>query len=241
MNTNAELKFRKLFTLLVVTVFLFTLTGNLWGNAYAQGIPTDTPASGPVLTGTPYIEVISPYFSIEHRTLADGTPISGYIINGPPHPPAGYKTESTASILPSPNAVILPNFPSFSWVFGCSAVSGSMIATYYDRGAYPNMYTGPTNGGVMPLTDTSWPLWSDGFTSYPNNPLIASHDGVDGRSGKGSIDDYWVKYGSTANDPYITGGWPQHTWATAIGDYMNLTIIRMGARSFIHGPLIPHN
>ena len=72
----------------------------------------------------------------------------------------------------------------------------------------------------MPLTDTSWATWSDGYDTYPNNPLIASHKGIDGRTTKGSIDDYWIKYGSTANDPYITGGWTQHTWGTAIGDYM---------------------
>ena len=95
-----------------------------------------------------------------------------------------------------------------------------MIAGYYDNHGYANMYTGPTNGGVMPITDTSWPTWSDGFVTYPNNPLIASHNGVDGRTIKGSIDDYWVKYGSTANDPYITGAWSQHAWDSAIGDYM---------------------
>ena len=115
---------------------------------------------------------------------------------------------------------IIANFPSFDWVFGCSAVSGAMIAAYYDRGLYPNLYTGPTNGGVMPLTDTSWATWSDGFETYPNNPLIASHNGLDGRTSKGSIDDYWIEYNSTSQDPYITGGWTQHDWGTAIGDYM---------------------
>jgi hypothetical protein len=220
MNTSAAVKYRILFTLLLVTVFIFTITSNLWSSAYAQDIPTDTPASEPVVTETPLIEVINPYFSIEHRTLSDGTPISGYIINGPPNPPAEYKAERIASIKPITPAIILPNFPSFSWVFGCSAVSGAMIAAYYDRGAFPNIYTGPTNGSVMPITDTSWPTWSDGFETYPNNPLIASHDGVDGRAERGSIDDYWVKYLSTTNDPYITGGWAQHAWGTAIGDYM---------------------
>ena len=114
----------------------------------------------------------------------------------------------------------IANFPSFDWVFGCSAVSGAMIAAYYDRGLYHNMYTGPTSGGVMPITDTSWPTWSDGYDTYPNNPLIASHNGIDGRTSKGSIDDYWIQYGSSTQDPYITGGWTQHSWGTAIGDYM---------------------
>jgi hypothetical protein len=220
MNTSTAIKCRKVFTILVVGVFIFTISGNLWSNAYAKDIPTETPAPGKVLTETPYIEVINPHFSIEHTTLADGTPVLGYMINGPSKPPAGYNAGLNASIKPAATAVILPNFPSFSWVFGCSAVSGAMIATYYDRGAYTNIYTGTTNGGVMPLTDTSWPTWSDGTDTYPNNPLIASHNGVDGRTIRGSIDDYWVSYGSTANDPYITGGWAQHTWGTAIGDYM---------------------
>ncbi len=56
--------------------------------------------------------------------------------------------------------------------------------------------------------------------SYPNNPLVASHNAVDGRMTRGSIEDYWVSYESTTNDPYITNGWVQHTWGTAIGDFM---------------------
>jgi hypothetical protein len=220
MNTGPAIKHRVLFTLLVVTVLIFNVVSNSWGIAYAQDIPTDAPVSEPVVTETPLIEVINSYFSIEHTTLSDGTPISGYIINGPPNPPTEYEAVRAASIMPIISAVTLPDFPSFSWVFGCSAVSGAMIAGYYDRTGYSNMYTGPTNSGVMPTTDTSWATWSDGYSTYPNNPLIASHNGIDGRATRGSIDDYWVKYNSTANDPYITGGWTQHTWGTAIGDYM---------------------
>jgi hypothetical protein len=117
-------------------------------------------------------------------------------------------------------ATTLSGFPSYDWVFGCSAVSQAMIAAYYDNNGYPSMYTGPTNGGVMPLTDTSWASWSDGSESYPNNPLIASHSSIDGYVGRGTIDDYWVGYGSSANDPYITNGWTEHAWGTAVGDYM---------------------
>jgi hypothetical protein len=219
MNTRAAQVPRVLINLFVVMVLIFISTGNIQGGVLAQDIPYDNPGSAPSDTTPPEVEVISPYFSIEHRTLADGIQIEGYIINGPPTPPAGYAHEP-ATVTPSIDDAILPDFPSFNWVFGCSAVSGAMIAAYYDRGAFPDMYTGPTAGGVMPLTDTSWPLWSDGFVSYPNNPLIASHNGVDGRSTKGSIDDYWVKYDSAAEDPYITGSWTQHSWGSAIGDYM---------------------
>jgi hypothetical protein len=218
MNTRAAQIPRTLITLLVVTILMFISIGDFQGRAVAQAIPTDTLGSAPPDTTPPVVEVINPYFSIEHRTLADGTQIEGYIINGPPTPPAGYASESTP-VAPSIDAVILPEFPDYYWVFGCSSVSGAMIAAYYDRVAYPNMYTGVTNGGVMPLTDSIWGTWSDGHDTYPNNPLIASHNGVDGRSTKGSIDDYWVQYGSSTADPYV-GNWTQHTWGTAIGDYM---------------------
>ncbi|MFA7407812.1 MAG: hypothetical protein WCY93_08375 [Anaerolineaceae bacterium] len=172
---------------------------------------------GAVITS---IEEVNPYFTVENYILTDGTRLSRGIINGPSKPPAGYEAEREASIQPLPSRGTIPDFPSYNWVFGCSAVSGAMIAAYYDRNGYPNMYAGPTNSGVMPITNTSWGTWSDGYENYPNNPLVASKNGVDGRSSRGSIDDYWVRYGSSANDPYITNGWSQHAWGTAIGDFM---------------------
>jgi len=163
------------------------------------------------------------YYTASTVALADGTLVDGITINGPPSPPPGFEVERQAVSLPEPNIAAGVNtltVPAFTWVFGCSSVSGAMIAGYYDRNGWSNMYTGPTNGGVMPLDNSSWPTWSDGYQTYPNLPLAASKNGVDGRTSRGSIDDYWVKYGSTSPDPYITGGWTQHTWGDAIGDYM---------------------
>lgn len=166
-------------------------------------------------------EVVNEYFSVATFTTRDGDSITASRINGPSEPPDLTAWEASRATFLDRAAVLLPNFPSYSWVYGCSAVSGAMIAAYYDNNGYANIYTGPANSGVMPLTeDSSWGTWSDGDKSYPNNPLIASHLGVDGLAVRGSIDDYWVSYGSTANDPYITGGWTQHTLKTAIGDYM---------------------
>ena len=157
------------------------------------------------------------------NTMGDGEELQAIFIDGPPQPSPEYSSERTASMVTSLNrATTLSNFPSYSWVFGCSAVSSAMIAAYYDNNGYPNMYTGPTNGGVMPITDTGWGTWSDGSNTFPNNPLVASRAGLDGRgvSEKGSIDDYWVAVNSAADDPYITGSWTQHTWGTAVGDYL---------------------
>jgi hypothetical protein len=171
--------------------------------------------------GTPVYS--NAYFTSKIITYSDGASLEQQIISGPPQPPAGFELERAAVALPEPNpaaAIISITVPAYDWVYGCSAVSGAMIAAYYDRTGFPNMYTGPTNGGVMPLDNSSWPTWSDGYTTYPSLPLAASRNGVDGRVTRGSIDDYWVKYMGGFQDPYVTNGWVQHAWGDAIGDYM---------------------
>jgi len=181
---------------------------------------------GPPVVISSESEEMTPYFTLVTDTYSDGSTATSAIINGPPEPPEGYDLGLVPEdeVLGEDRAT-LSGFPSYDWVFGCSAVSAGMIAGYYDRHGFPKMYTGPTNGGVMPLTDTSWPKWYspdyDTHDPYPNNPLIASHKGVDGRTIKGSIDDYWWAYVSTKKDPYILGSWTQHGYATAIGDYMH--------------------
>jgi len=191
--------------------------------AEEKKIPPQANQTPPIQIGQGPLEQINKYFSTQTITYNDGTSLVKEIINGPPTPPPGYELERLSVALPEPNSKRGANtltVPAFNWVFGCSSVSGAMIAGYYDRNGFPNMYTGPTDGGVMPLNNSSWPTWSDGHTAYPNLPLAASHNGVDGRTTRGSIDDYWVQYGSSVQDPYITGGWTQHTWGNAIGDYM---------------------
>lgn len=145
------------------------------------------------------------------------------VISGPPSPPLGFDIQRTATSLPVPDkaaGVMSLTVPAYDWVFGCSAVSGAIIAGYYDRNGYPDMYTGPANSGVMPLNNSDWPTWSDGNRTYPNLPLAASHQGVDGRTATGSIDDYWISYNDDSDDPYVTNSWAEHSWGDAIGDYM---------------------
>lgn len=165
-----------------------------------------------------------PYYSIQTITVDDGKLLDQSIINGPSTPPPGYELQRKSVALPQPNSIQGTNtlaVPAFDWSFGCSATSGAMIAGYYDRNGSPNMYSGPTNGGVMPLDSSAWPDWTDSYgATYGQCPLTASHNGLDGRTTRGSIDDYWVKYNSSVQDPYITNGWTQHTFGNAIGDYM---------------------
>ncbi len=162
-----------------------------------------------------------PYYSTQSFTLPDGRSVEETVIIGPAHPPTGYARTPMGSDAGSPLGTKTLTVPAYEWSFGCSATSGAMIAAYYDRGSYPNLYTGPTNGGVMPMDSSVWGHWRDGAgEDYAQSPLTASRNGLDGRSTRGSIDDYWVAYNSAAQDPYITKGWTQHTFGDAIGDYM---------------------
>ncbi len=115
-------------------------------------------------------------------------------------------------------SVILTDVPTTTWTYGCAPTSAGMIFGYYDRNGYPNMYTGPCNGGVAPLTDL-------GQGDDPANPIagacsiIATQKGFDGRSTNGHVDDYWTGYGNSGPDPW-DGNWTEHAWGGCTADYM---------------------
>ena len=211
---------KKIFTkLFFVFLAIALLSGSITPSTMAQD---QTPEGGSVSD----INVINEYYSEQYITLDDGTEVTRSIINGPSTPPIGQDEWIHADNL-QPEGII-QNFPSYDWVFGCTAVSAAMVAAYHDRTSWPNIYTGPTNGGVMPLSNI-WGTWTDRTgTRYPSNPLIASQNGVDGRASRGSIEDYWVASESTAQDPFITGGWAEHSYGTAIGDYMRTSQSNFG-------------
>jgi len=138
------------------------------------------------------------------------------IIDSPPTPPPGHARTVVDAI---PRAVVmLDGVPTSTWTYGCSATSAGMIFGYYDRHGYPNMYVGPTNGGVAPLTDL-------GQGNDPANPIagatsiIATQNGFDGSVTNGHVDDYWIAVGAPGPDPW-EGSWTEHTWADCTADFM---------------------
>jgi hypothetical protein len=154
------------------------------------------------------------------RTFIDeqGRQIDEIIVPGRPPPVKAAKVK-----VPEPNIAmginVLSHVPAFNWSYGCSATSAAMLFGYYDNDGYhTNMYAGPTNAGVCPMNNSSWGAGIGG--SDGECPLSATHQGKDGLAVRGHVDDYWISYGSTANDPYITGGWTQHTHADCTGDFM---------------------
>ncbi len=236
---------KKIFTVLLSIILLSVMISTPVLPVEAMNVDAVVPPENSQPEATD-IEEISPHYAVRKLIYPDGTVLLEEIYDGPPEPPHGYEQDDSNFPLLTGDSEgnIIQNFPAFGWVFGCSAVSGAMIAAYYDRNGYPNMYDGPTNDGVMPLTDTAWPTWSDASGDgrvFPNNPLIASHMGVDGRTTRGSIDNYWVSYGSTVQDPYITNGWPEHTWSTAIGDFMKTSQSKYGNKDSSTRLFTPNN
>jgi hypothetical protein len=149
---------------------------------------------------------------VVRRFVQDGKSIDEVIVTG--RPPESLR--AIEAIIPESGSATLgikslTSVPAFDWSYGCSATSAAMMFGYYDNTGYPNLYVGPANGGVCPMTNS---VWGSGEC-----PLSATHLGIDGRAIKGHVDDYWIAYGSTALDPFI-GNWTEHVQGECSGDFM---------------------
>ncbi|MBN1857371.1 MAG: S8 family serine peptidase [Dehalococcoidia bacterium] len=130
-----------------------------------------------------------------------------------PMPPSETRMPAVASSLEELRGVasVLSEVPAYDWCYGCSATSAAMLFGYYDRNGYPNMYGGPTNGGVCPLNNAT--AWAGGVS-----PLSATRQGYDGLAERGHVDDYWSGMGSS-DDPF-DGNWTEHDYADCTADFM---------------------
>ena len=159
----------------------------------------------------PFIVSATEHNIVQTLVLPDGRLLDRVIVPG--HPPE--ELQPTVRI-PETDLLrginVIGNVPAFDWCYGCSATSGAMMAGHYDRVGYINAYAGPANGGLCPLDNS---VWGGG-----ESPLAATHQGYDALATRGHVDDYYVSYGSAADDPYITGGWTQHSYADCTADFM---------------------
>jgi len=165
-------------------------------------------SSGLFIPGSATAQTKNPYLV---RTFVDeqGRQIDEVIVPG--RPP---EIKALVAAIPEPNSAMgintLSDVPAFDWSYGCSATSAAMMFGHYDNHNYTNMYAGPTNDGVCPMNNS---VWGSGEC-----PLSATHQGKDGLTTKGHVDDYWSSYGSSI-DPYF-GNWAEHTYANCTADYM---------------------
>jgi len=153
-------------------------------------------------------------------TLPSNDGIEMMLINSPPTPPVNVRHTIANIGHLTASAVILNDVPTSEWTYGCTATSAGMLFGYYDRTGYPNMYTGPANGGVCPLTDLG-----QGIPTNPRYPIpgscyiMATENGLDGIGSNAHVDDYWISYGSAGPDPW-QGSWPEHTWELCTADFL---------------------
>jgi len=135
------------------------------------------------------------------------------IIDSPPTPPLMF-SRMAVEYMPM-SVVMLSEVPTSRWSYGCSATAAGMLFGYYDRNGFPNMYTGPTNGGVAPLTDLC--QGDDPANPIPGScSICATQNGFDGRITDGHVDDYWTGYGAPGPDPWED----EHTWQGCTADFM---------------------
>jgi hypothetical protein len=164
------------------------------------------------------------------RFIENGREIEAVIVPGPPHPPAGSVRAEVAN-LPVPDIAAgtntISNVPAMTWVFGCSATSAAMMFGHYDNSGYPNMYAGPENGGVFPMTNAAWGTTVISGETRALCPLSATRNGLDGRMTRGHVDDYWIKVDNAGPDPFI-GNWTEHTQGECTGDYMGTNKSSLG-------------
>jgi hypothetical protein len=136
--------------------------------------------------------------------ISENNDIRYILMNSPPHPPIPMIIKAyQKDALPS-TGVFLRDVPTSNWTYGCSATAAGMVFGYYDRTGYPNIYTGPANGGICPL-DNLGQGTPDNGNGYPNPGscyIIATEDGLDGITTPGHVDDYWISKGSPGPDPW---------------------------------------
>ena len=125
--------------------------------------------------------------------------------------------------------IYLLEVPDYTWYGGCFGTASANLMGYWDRHGLPDFYTGPTAGGVAPLDSCG--------VNFGIRSIATTRAGLDGRSTTnfGHIDDYWASYSpqpdcysasfsyeSTAPDPYLVAGRPEHT-PDCIGDFIGLS------------------
>lgn len=173
------------------------------------------------------IRSTNPY--VADRFIKDGKSIDKVIVPSRPTPPEGFSRQVV--MVPEPEIAAgtntISNVPALTWCFGCSATSAAMMFGHYDNSGYANMYAGPTNGGVFPMTNAIWGTVVINTETRALCPLSATRQGLDGRATKGHVDDYWIQYGSSAADPFI-GNWTEHAHGECTADYMGTNQSSLG-------------
>lgn len=112
--------------------------------------------------------------------------------------------------------VYLTSVPDYAWDYGCMGTATGNLMGYWDRQGFPDFYTGRANGGRAPMNSSG--------NNEAIKSLWASKAGFDGRPADmpGHLDDYWINFESTGEDPYVAAGRTEHT-PDCTGDFIGLS------------------
>lgn len=146
-----------------------------------------------------------------------------HIIDGRPPKDRRAPVATLPTVPRAGEANILTDVPAFDWSFGCAATAGAMMAGFYDRHGYPDSYIGTANNGICPLANDGNPIGSSEHCA-----LAATELGLDGRTVRGHVDDYWISYLNSDDDPWITNTWTEHAYADCTGDFMGTNQSSLG-------------
>ncbi|NVO18905.1 MAG: hypothetical protein HXX13_04345 [Bacteroidetes bacterium] len=135
----------------------------------------------------------------------------------PGEAPKDYKAPSA---IPPATAILIQNVPAYSWSFGCSPTAAAMAAGHYDNTGFPDIYSGPSNGGNAPMDNTCWGMITINGETRNQCPLSATMQNLDQRTERGHVDDYWIVYKNYGPDPFLINNWPQHIIGDCTADYM---------------------
>ena len=135
------------------------------------------------------------------------------IICSPP-PPIDYNPISVKSFESTEGWVEITDVPCYVWSYGCYNTCLAMLAGYYDRKGYNCLYNGKINGGLAPLSNSSW-IYNPIAVSCVDpslkgmnyeNEISATHKGYFERTTNGHVDDFWSFYEQSSStgyaDPY---------------------------------------
>ena len=167
------------------------------------------------ITGLPLVNSLG---VAELRTKND---IKTIVMDSPPYPPCDTcETIVNVATFQMESTVLIGNVPSSTWTYGCGPTAAGMLFGYYDRSGFPNMYTGPTNGGVCPMQGLGQGSKDQtGVTGYPVEGscyIIATEIGLDGITTNAHVNDFYVRFGDEGDSP--AGN--RHTWDLCLADFM---------------------
>jgi hypothetical protein len=145
------------------------------------------------------------YEFIQYRNGLD----AWQIIGAPPE-----DDRSVTEYTLQPEDIVIEDVSPLKWAYGCSATAAAMIAGYYDRMQYREMYS--TANNEFPVSDKNDDVWTT--SQHFDCPLSVTKNGIDGRTTDGHVDHFYVATDHSGDDPNPNAA--PNSYEDCTGDFM---------------------